>query len=176
MKEIELKILDINIHKIEDKLINIGAVKIGDNIITEKQYDFSDGRIINNKDLLRLRKIGNKNEIVYKDNKGSDKRFLSFIETQTEVTDFEIMDKILLKIGLQSVRYRQKRRISYKKNNTNFEIDKYPDIPPYLEIEGCKDNIIKYLNLLGYDISESSSMNSTEVLKYYNVDYNYQSF
>ena len=42
MKEIEIKILDVNQKEIEDKIASSGAKKVADELIIEKYYDFEE--------------------------------------------------------------------------------------------------------------------------------------
>ena len=64
----------------------------------------------------------------------------------------------------------------FKLEKLKIEIDKYPSIPAYLEIEGSKKEIENLLKRLGYKLSQTTNMNATSVLKYYNVNPNFQKF
>ena len=66
MREIEVKILEINRKKVEETLTDLGAKKILDSDLQTIFFDFKDGRIIKAKDVLRLRKDENKTELTYK--------------------------------------------------------------------------------------------------------------
>lgn len=50
-------------------------------------------------------------------------------------------------------------------NNTKIEIDEYPKIPPYIEIEGSEENIEKTVGLLGYTMSDTCTLTATEVIQ-----------
>ena len=176
MKEIELKILNINIEEITKKLLKIGAKKVGENLIIEKHFDFPDKRISKNKESFRLRKFGSKTELTYKHSLIKDKNFKIHEETETEVSNYDEMEKIIEKLGLKRVKYKEKKRISFKLEKLKIEIDKYPSIPAYLEIEGSKKEIENLLKRLGYKLSQTTNMNATSVLKYYNVNPNFQKF
>ena len=56
MKELEVKILEVNRKKVEEILASCGAKKIFDGDIQTLFFDFKDGTIIKAKDVLRLRK------------------------------------------------------------------------------------------------------------------------
>ncbi len=170
MKEIEVKILDIDEKDITNKLLKLGAKKISEELVVEKAFDFEDGRIFKNNNLLRLRKIGDKTELTYKDSREEDKDFAIREETQTEIKDFYEMEKIIKKLGLKCIIHREKKRSSFELNKVRFEIDKYPTIPAYLEIEGTKEDIKKTLQLLNIEVNKISNLPSTEVLKNYKVD------
>jgi len=170
MIETELKILNVDTEVITRKLVDFGASKVGEDLIIEKHFDFEDQRINLSDSLLRLRKVGNKIELTHKGSKVNDKEFQMHEETETVVNDFNAMEKILNILGLKCIKHREKKRISFKKNNLKFEIDQYPQIPAYLEIEGSKEDIREALAALGYSINQTVNINSTEVLKSYNVN------
>ena len=66
MRETEVKIIEINRHKIEQTLTALKAVKIFDAEITTIFLDFIDNRIQKGKNVLRLRKQPDKVELTYK--------------------------------------------------------------------------------------------------------------
>jgi len=175
MKETEVKILEINTEEITKKLIELGAKKIGKNLIQESFFGIKEE--INEKtEMFRLRKIGDKTEIAYKGEKEKDEHFGIREEIQTEVKNYETIKTIMKKIGLKILITREKERISFTLNNLTIEIDKYPIIPAYLEIEGEKTEIEELVKKLGYEMNQVSSLTSTEVLKNYQEDPHLQKF
>lgn len=177
MREIELKILNVNEKDVENKLLSLGAKKRADVIVKEKIFDFDDRRITKNKDLFRLREIGEKVELTYKDSKKENSEFLDHEETETEIKDFKSILKIIEKIGLKIIREREKRRISFILDNIKIEIDKYPEIPAYIEIESSdKEKIIKLVEKLGYSVEDTVAKTATEILEKYKVNPNIQKF
>ena len=176
MKEIEIKILNINEKEITKKLLKLGAKKISTKLIIEKHFDFNDNKISKNKESFRLRKIGDKVELTYKNSGTKDKNFKIREETEIELKDFKTMNKIIQKLGLKCIKYREKKRTSFKLNKLKFEIDKYPKIPSYLEIEGSKKDIKEILKLLGFNINQTVSFGATKVLEYYKANSKFQRF
>ena len=88
-----------------------------------------------------------------------------------EIKDFEIMIEIIERLGLKIIKDREKRRISFILKDVHFEIDKYPEIPAYLEIEAQnKGDIKKLVEELGYSMKDTTSKTATQVLKQYEVD------
>jgi len=170
MKEIELKILNIDKEAITNKLIELGATKAPTVYVKEKVFDFSDHRLSNNYELLRVRTVGDKTEITYK-KKSPDKSFLKCEEIETEVKDFDKICQIILSLGCFSITQdRDKKRTSFVKGNLKFEIDEFPDIPPYLEIEGPPEEIKEVVKLLGYSMDQTTNKISPEVIKSYGKD------
>lgn len=170
MQEIELKILNIDKQKTVERLGKMGAEFVEQVKIHDKQFDFPDGRIKQADELLRLRLIGDRGEIAYKDKRRSEDGFKIVEETETHIQDVAAMEKILRKLGLDSKYDREKIRISFKKGNVKFEIDQYPKIPTYIEMEGPKEEITPAVEWLGYAMSDTTDMTATQVLKSYGVD------
>ena len=94
MKEIEVKILDINPEEIRNKLLDLGAKRISKNKYSTIIFDFEDRRIRKSGELLRLRKAGDKIELTYKIRDEKDTDFKVMEELETTTGDFDTMVKI----------------------------------------------------------------------------------
>ena len=175
MKETEIKILNVNVKKMQHQLRKLGAKKIEECVIHERLFDFTD-KPIPKGDLCRVRHHGNRVEFTYKTNPTRGTRFLEHDEYQTNVDDFDTMCKILQLLGMKITNDRQKKRISYVLGKIKFEIDKYPSIPAYMEVEGTRKEIVKALKKLGYTLKDTVNLSSTRVLKYYKANVKYQKF
>lgn len=158
-KEIEVKVLNIDIDEVKNRLINIGAVLIKHELQTNKLFDVEDKlAILGANSYLRLRKIEDKlnsvesYELTLKENIPNQKAREN-IETNVIIDNEENLLKILSVLGVSVEQIGYKERVSYKINNVLVEIDiwdkeTYPN--PYLEIEGEDiDSIYKTLDLLG---------------------------
>ncbi len=154
MKETEVKIFNINKEEIEEKLISLGAKKVFDDEVESLYFDFPNNSIRDRKQTLRLRKMGNKAFLTFKNTISNDSAKIRD-EVEIEVSDFEKTRNILKALGLSEWLKTRKHRTSYKLKDARFEIDKYYDeydfIPEFLEIE--TDNVktlYKYVELLGF--------------------------
>lgn len=165
MKETEIKILDISKEEMIKKLSDLGAQNHGQHFIIEKAFDFPSNSGMKINGLLRLRKVDEKVELCYKQKIQGNENFKIEEETETTVTDFDITQKILLSIGLKEKRHREKKRTSFTLNNTKIEIDEYPKIPPYMEVEGAEEAIEQTLHLLGFTLQDSCNLTATDVIK-----------
>ncbi len=171
MKETEVKILEINRQKIEQILGELGAKKVFEGEIQSIFLDFKDFQISKQEDLLRLRKTSKKTELTYK--KIKHKQTVKIAEEYTvEVSDLEIMLKILESLGLSITGKMEKHRISYKLEKAQFDIDKYNGayafIPEFLEIEaGDIDQIYKYAKLFGYKHRDCRPWSTEEIIHHY---------
>ena len=140
-EEIEVKFLNINPEEIQKKLENVGATKIGAYFQRWKSFDYPDWRLDKRGAWLRLRDEGDgKITLTYKQRLGiADHDGVSndtgMEEVEINVGDFEMAALMLVKLGFIEKHYAEKRRISWKKESTKFEVDTYPELEPYLEIE-----------------------------------------
>ena len=175
-REVELKILEVNVREMHERLMRLGARKVEQGLVHEVAFDFPDGRIKKRDELFRIRKYRKRTEITYKTNSAHDKDFLDHDEYETVVEDFDTICKIMKLLGLKMVRDREKRRTSYVLGKVKIEIDKYPTIPAYMEIEGSKKDIKDTLRRLGHSMKDTTNMTSTKVLRYYGKNPDYQKF
>lgn len=167
MIEYEARVLEIDKDKLEKKLNNLGAKKIADFNYKRRVYNFypaTDGKWI------RLRTDGNKTTLTIKEIK-SDK-IDGTEETEIEVSDFEKANAILNKLGYVSHTYQENKRTRYLLNDVEIDIDTWPYIPTYVEIEGKSTedvlNTINKLDLNGYEVT---SIDVQDVFrKYYKID------
>ncbi|MFZ2189991.1 MAG: class IV adenylate cyclase [Candidatus Magasanikiibacteriota bacterium] len=171
MKEIELKVLDINVRTLEKKLVALGAKEILPlTLIRDKSYNSPDGLLNKRSELLRLRQEGKNVYLTYKYNTKNKRRFLSNQELEILVSDFKKIDKTLLRLGFTSLSFREKKRQSYKLDKVRIEIDKYPLIPAYIELEGSAKDIKTLLKKLDIDIRHTYTYTVPEVFKHYKIN------
>jgi adenylate cyclase, class 2 len=167
-REIEIKILNINVEEIKKKLLDLGAKEIFNGEVHAILLDFPDKRMINADRFIRVRKVGNQTELCYKGEKEKDSQFKSREEIEVNTNDFETTLKIFKKIGLKEFHEGRKRRESYKINNTRFEIDSWANIPAFLEIESNDKNKIKeYVEKLGYTMENTTTISFHEIEEMY---------
>lgn len=171
MKEIEAKILEIDRNKVEEKLTILGAKKIFDGDVQTFFFDFKDGSIIKAKDVFRLRKEQNLTELTYKKVQFTQTAKVAE-EYSVEVSNFEIMKKILENLGLRITEKMEKHRTSYTLDEARFDIDSYCGdyryIPDFLEIEAKNiDSIRQYAELLGFKAKDCLPWSTNELIQYY---------
>lgn len=167
MKEIEVKILEINIEEVEKKLKEMGAEKVFFGEVVSVYFDFPDKSLEKEGKILRLRQKEDKVILTYKELISQDEAKI-MDEHELEVGDFGGVKRIFEGIGLFPLYQFNKHRTTYKLNNTNFEIDKYPGIPAFLEIEAPDlDTIYAIVSDLGFSKEKVNSYSVKEVLEYY---------
>jgi adenylate cyclase class 2 len=170
MKEIEVKILEIDKNKIESKLKKLGAKKIFSGKLTSYFFDTTTNSLKAKNIQLRLRESKNdclltiKKRISQKETKNSD-------EFEINVSDFKETKKILELLGFKLKHKLEKNRVSYVLKDVRFELDKPKEkVPCFLEIEANdKKTLEKYVKLLGYKMSQTSNSTYRGVLRHYGV-------
>jgi adenylate cyclase, class 2 len=169
-KEIEVKILNIDVEKVRKTLLDAGAEKVFYGGIDVIHYDFPDFRIKNSNCYFRLRKKGEKTELVFKGDYESDD-YATREETETKVEDFEKMKKIIAKLGMVIAIEYKKKRETYKLGNTLFEIDFYPDFPAFIEVEAPREeDVQKGVKLLGYTMNDTYARSIGAYMEENNID------
>jgi predicted adenylyl cyclase CyaB len=173
MKEVEVKILEIDRKKIEKALIDLDAQKIFDGNIQTMLFDFKEGTIVKEKDVLRLRKEQDKTELTYK-----KVRFTPTAkeaeEYTVDVSNMEVAKKILENLGLSIIQNIEKHRVSYSLDEARFDIDRYSGeyryIPEFMEIEAQNTELIhKYAQLLGFSPQQCLPWSTNDIIQYYSL-------
>ena len=164
--EYEVRVLEINKDQLLKKLKNVGAEFCWDHLQRRYVYDFIpkiEGKWI------RLRTNGDRTTLTIKNIVSSE--IDGTQELEVEVDDFEKTNLILNELGFVAKGYQENRRIQYLLDGVEIDIDSWPLIPTYLEIEGkSEEDVYKVLEKL--DISKDS-VTSRDVEGVY-LDYGYR--
>lgn len=165
--EYEIRVLEIEKESIERKLEILGAVKMGE--YNQKRYVY-DLKPVQSGKWIRLRSNGQETTLTYKDIERNTVDGTKEIEFKVE--SFEIANEFLNKIGFIPRSYQENRRLQYILDNVEIDIDTWPMIPTYLEIEANNEeeinNMIKKLELTNLKIT---TLNCDDIYKQiYNID------
>lgn len=160
-KEIEIKVLNIDVDEIKKKLIEIGAKKVKDELQNNIVFDTDEYLSKNDIDgYLRVRSVrdliqkNEHHEFTLKKKLCVDENSRVHEEVETNVENPNVIVKIMEAIGVKVLHTGEKHRESYEFEGILFEIDTwdektYPD--PYMEIEVLKEEdlqrAIEYLEL-----------------------------
>ena len=175
MKEIEIKIIEIDRKKVESDLATLGAEKTFDGDVQTWFFDFQDGRITRARNLLRLRRIGDKIDLTFKKFEESQSAKVRS-EYEVSISEFEAMQSILESVGLISTWRMEKHRTSYVlRGRVQVDIDRYTGdfshIPELVEIQGGDVSIIReYAKLLGFGPDDCKSWDTFDLIHYYSED------
>lgn len=165
--EYEVRVLEIEKDELIKKIEKLNATKVGE--YNQKRYVYD---IIpkENEKWIRLRTNGKETTLTYKD-VTSDK-IDGTKEVEIVVSDFELTNELLNKIGFISKAYQENNRIRYILDDVELDIDSWPLIPTYLEIEGKDEkSVLKMIEKLNLDKSKVTSLDVQSVYeKFYNID------
>lgn len=97
--------------------------------------------------------------------------FQPVLETEIPVKSLEDTNAILEQLGFVYRNYQEKKRTTYDLDGVEVDIDSWPMIPSYVEIEhDSMDTIHKIVASLGLQDKEMVSCNTQDVYKKYGID------
>jgi adenylate cyclase, class 2 len=168
--EIEAKFLDIDHGAMRATLQKAGAELVQPERLTiRKNFDMPDGGLERGKNAwVRVRNEGDKITLAYKqlDHRGLD----GTKEVQVTVDSFERAVALMEAIGLEARTHQETKRESWKLDGCEVELDEWPWIKPFLEIEGPDEASVKAVAAkLGLDWSKALH-GSVEIA--YRAEYN----
>lgn len=176
MEEIEVKFLNIDLVLMEDKIRTIGAQKVFEKLYKRRTFDYPDLRLHKKGAWIRLRDEGEKITLTYKerigvktfDGKTNDE---SMEEVEIIVSDFVKTAELLNRMGFVEKFYEENRRIRYQLGDIEFDIDLWPQLNPYLEIEAPSwEKIDEGIRLLGLNPEDKKIFSTNQVYKLNGID------
>lgn len=165
--EYEVRVLEINKEEIQKKLTELNAVLVED--IFQKRYVYDFKPALPNK-WIRLRTNGIKSTLTIKNIESSN--IDGTKEVEIEVSDFEATNEILKELGYIPKGIQENKRIRYDLNGVEVDIDTWPRIPTYLEIEGNSEkDVYDTLKLLGIPKENVTGLDVQSIYKdIYGID------
>lgn len=173
MKELETRVMDIDVDDIRNKMESLGAIKIKSEDQVNEIYDFEDGRLLADKGYARVRTTIDRltgKETVFMTTKKmlSQDTFKVMEENEIIVDDKEMARRIFTSLGLKLQESISKYRESYKIMDSLVEIDindKSFCPFPYLEIETSSvEKLEEIVKLLGYTLEDTTSQTIYDIL------------
>lgn len=172
-KEHEIKVLDVDVQKLTKKLEEIGAKKVYDDERTIIALDTQERMFLNQQDkLIRVTDEGSiKVTMHVNQSKPEIKEGIKFKASRLK----ETMD-FFHQLGLDPISKVKAKRISYELGKIDFDIDKFPAVPAFLEID------IEFLEEEGYELEQLLKelelennkvvvMGTEDIHKLYGIDY-----
>lgn len=153
--EFEAKYPKINKKEIREKLKDLGA----ELVFAERKFirmTFDTPKLRTKNAWVRLRDEGDKTTMTFKvvDDKksASGMKEVSFV-----ISDMASAKSLLEQLGLTHKGYEENLREEWQLGEVIFDIDTWPLIDPYLEIEAPSEEIVKnYFEILELDYSKAS--------------------
>lgn len=159
--EYEIRVLEIDVDKMIKKLDSLGATKVGEWEQKRYVYDFIPKR---ENQWIRLRTNGKESTLTYKN---VEKDTIDGTkELEIVVDDFKKTNEMLEILGYKSKGYQENNRIRYMLNGVEIDIDSWPKIPTYMEIEGKdEEEVNATLKLLDIDKEKVTALNCEDIYK-----------
>lgn len=165
--EYEVTILDIDKDQLEKNLINKGAKKIGNYFQKRYTYQFND---TSENKWIRLRTNGEIATLTIKKILKSG-AIGGTNELEIVVDNFDKTDLLLNELGFYHNRYEENKRIQYKYNDIEIDIDKWPMIPWYVEIEGpSEEKVIAFAENLNLNKEKYTAIGVNKIYLKYGID------
>ncbi len=153
--ELEAKWLNIDIDAMREKLRAIGAkLESPERLMTRKVFDYPDMSLEAIGGWVRVRNEGDKITLSYK--QLTDRSLHGTKEVTVTVNDFENTCAFLTSIGLEANSFQETKRESWKLGSAEIELDTWPWIPSFIEIEAKTEAALrKTAALLDLDFSQA---------------------
>lgn len=177
MEEIEVKFLDVDVQKLKERLVINNAQFIDSFEYRRKVYDLPDKSLAKEKHAwIRLRDEGEKVMLAYKQRIGVGEDHLhdtGMKEIELEVSDFGVTDQFLKEVGFVEKFYEENNRERYLLDNVEIDIDTWPMIPEYVELEGNSwEAVEKLAKKLGLDWSKHLRCSTMQIYAKYGINEN----
>ncbi|MFF5037946.1 class IV adenylate cyclase [Nocardia salmonicida] len=157
--EHEAKILDIDPDTIDRHILDKGGQKLAERFMRRYVYDITPG--VDGK-WIRLRDNGKRTTLAVKEI--TSDAIDGTHEVEVSVDDFAATNALLEMMGFSAKSYQETKRISYTLDGAELELDTWPGIPPYLEIEAAtKADVVRVAELLGYTEADLTGENTIKI-------------
>ena len=177
-EEIEVVFLEIDKPEIEKKLAQIGAVKVRDLFYRHTSFDYPDYQLDKDNSWVRLRDEDGEVILAYKKRLGVTSQDGStndegMEEVEVVVDDYDKTKEFLSKVGFIEKHEGEKRRTRWQKDDTVFDIDTWPEIPTFLEIEATTwEDVDVATELLGFKKEDRKICSVNQIYRMYNMNVN----
>jgi predicted adenylyl cyclase CyaB len=165
MKEIEVKIRNVDKAKIITKIEKLGAQKIFTGRVIDYRFDTPERDLSRQGKALRIRQKG---KYIYLNLKGKKKSIQNITgrdEIGVKISNLKIMYKILNELGYIKIFELYKYRTEYRLDDITFDLDEYIGLEPLLEIESDSyDKVKKYMKKLDLNPKDEGRMYIREIL------------
>jgi adenylate cyclase class 2 len=141
-REIEVRFLEIDKDALLAKLRELGAEDLGEDLLDEKII-YDDGLTWRDSPgtFMRLRTRNGKTALSYKHRTAQTVDGTEEIEF--EVSDPSAAEALLNRLGYHMYRTQQKKRHTFKLGEVTVDIDTWPRVPTYVELEGFSESALR---------------------------------
>lgn len=151
--EIETKVLNIDTKDIKRKLVSFGANKTQETRLTVDWYRIKGTKEGEDPWFLRIRSNSEERyEVTWKAKSDILGTARKHKEINFNIQEPEKLSDLFEELGLEKYAHQEKDRTSFSYKDWQFDIDQYPKMPAYLEIEGIsEDHVNQAIKLLGLE-------------------------
>lgn len=161
--EVKIKVADLN--SLKTKLLKL-------NVTLEKErhseentlFDLPTKDLYRKRQALRVRTVGKKTFLTFKGPPEKSRKFKIRTEYETEVKNEKQLRKILKSLGFIPVFTYQKSRTIYRQKHLKICLDE-TSIGNFMELEGERNQIVKFTQALGISKKEFIKMDYIQLLK-----------
>jgi len=167
-----VKFLDIDPEVLERNLLALGGKRIYDRIFRDRVFDFPDWRLQAKTSWVRLRDKGDRVTLSFKDaSKTGGANNFGMEEIEVVVSDFDKTSELFKRIGLIEKFNEEKNRVHFELDGIDIDIDTWPLIPPYVEIEGKNwGEVRKMADRLGLDWEKRETTGAMGIYRKYGIE------
>lgn len=172
--EIETKVLDIDVKAILKKLALLGAKKISKTRLAVTWYRLKGVKEGEDPWFLRIRSNSEGvNEVTWKAKSDILGKARKHKEINFKIAEPERLSDLLEELGLEKYAFQEKDRVSFALKDWRFDLDQYPKMPAFLEIEGKSEKHVKEaMKLLGLEKNRTWAEGERLLIqKIYNLDW-----
>lgn len=166
--ETEIKFLEIDTKALLKKLHTLKAKDLGEDLFREIIFYSKNSDFRKEKRIVRLRRSKSNIFLTYKEHPAAGSS--TSVEIEINVDNEEKTVAFLEKIGLIAFRIQEKKRHSFILDDIKVDIDRWPKIPTYVELEGESEDALLKLALkleLRGEVHREAAGKILE--KYYNI-------
>lgn len=143
-REIEVRFLEVDVENLKLKLLKLGAQDCGLDHLNETIFYGLDFPTPAAGKFVRLREYKDRTVLTFKHR--VEISATGTIEYEFNVSDAQEAKKFLEALGLFVCRFVEKKRHTFELGNIKVDIDFWPQIPPYVEIEGPSEKDLKEIS------------------------------
>lgn len=161
--EYEARFLAIDPDAVLDKLAAQSATQVMPRTLM-RRIVFKNGDIEQRGGWLRLRDEGHRTTLTYKQTTSDTSAINTTLEAEITVSAFDATKTLLEAMGFKALRYQENYREEWKLGQVTFDLDTWPDLPTFLEVEGPDEDAVRAaVDKLGLDLTQASYGSVDEV-------------
>jgi adenylate cyclase class 2 len=163
--ELEVRFIDVNVTSLRQKIDTLGASLIFSTLFRITLFRGLSGE---DREYIRVRDEGQKITLVHKRTyQGS----MAAIEHEVGASSYEDAIALLDAIGLTRKRTEEKFRIHYELDGVSIDIDTWPGIPTYVEIEARSEQALNSTcEKLGFHFEQAFLGDAHDVFRHYGIE------